>query len=209
MLPTFSRSVLRSVSNQCKRQFSISSTSNVRTGREIPQSSSGVKPLTNIQEVQTDTREVDIAKTTEILSKVNEQIVKKDHGRLFAIIGVDLNQWKITEGDLLMLLRETGASLGQRIRLEKVLLVGSKDFSLIGRPFLPRDLISVEATVVEKSLGHKKVNHYKTLATRSRHTKWMRDTTTTLRINKIELLKPVDGTEDRLGFEKPNNKYPF
>ena len=37
----------------------------------------------------------------------------------------------------------------------------------------------------------------------------MRDTTTTLRINKIELLKPVDETEDRLGFEKPNNKYPF
>ena len=84
--------------------------------------------------------------------------MKKDHGRLFAIIGVDLNQWKITEGDLLMLLKETGASLGQRIRLEKVLLVGSKDFSLIGRPLLPRDLINVEATVVEKSLGHKKVN---------------------------------------------------
>ena len=97
--------------------------------------------------------------------------MKKDHGRLFAIIGVDLNQWKITEGDLLMLLKETGASLGQRIRLEKVLLVGSKDFSLIGRPLLPRDLINVEATVVEKSLGHKKVNHYKDQATRARHTK--------------------------------------
>ena len=97
--------------------------------------------------------------------------MKKDHGRLFAIIGVDLNQWKITEGDLLMLLKETGASLGQRIRLEKVLLVGSKDFSLIGRPLLPRDLINVEATVVEKSLGHKKVNHYKDPATRARHTK--------------------------------------
>ena len=64
MLPSISRTLFRSVSNQCKRQFSISSASNVRTGREIPQSSSGVKPLTNIQEVQTDTSEVDIAKTT-------------------------------------------------------------------------------------------------------------------------------------------------
>merc|ERR1712130_301403 len=188
MLSTFSRSVLRSVSNQCNRQFSLSSASNVRTGRQIPQSSVA-KPLSNIQEDQNDKSEEDIAKTKEILSKVNEQIVNKDYGRLFAIVGVDINQWKITEGDLLMLLRETGASLGQRIRLEKVLLVGSKDFSLIGRPLLPRDLINVEATVVEKSLGHKKVHHYKAPGTRSRHTKWMRDTTTTLRINKIELLK--------------------
>ena len=37
----------------------------------------------------------------------------------------------------------------------------------------------------------------------------IRDTSTTLRINKIELLQPVDETSDRLGFEKPNNKYGF
>ena len=55
--------------------------------------------------------------------------------------------------------------LGQRIRLEKVLLVGSKDFTLIGRPFLPRDQISVEATVVEKTLTHKKVNHWRNIKT--------------------------------------------
>ena len=55
--------------------------------------------------------------------------------------------------------------LGQRIRLEKVLLVGSKDFTLIGRPFLPRDQISVEATVVEKTLTHKKVNHWRQIKT--------------------------------------------
>ena len=30
-----------------------------------------------------------------------------------------------------------------------------------------------------------------------------RDFTTTLRINKIELLKEVDKTEDRIGYEKP------
>ena len=55
--------------------------------------------------------------------------------------------------------------IGQRIRLEKVLLVGSKDFTLIGRPFLPRDQISVEATVVEKTLTHKKVNHWRNIKT--------------------------------------------
>ena len=53
-----------------------------------------------------------------------------------------------------------GATNGQRIRLEKILLVGSSDFTLVGRPLLPRDLVNVEATVVEKSLSHKKINFY-------------------------------------------------
>ena len=55
-----------------------------------------------------------------------------------------------------MVLCDIGAKIGQRIKIEKVLLIGSKDFTLIGRPLLPRDLINVEATVVEKTLSHKK-----------------------------------------------------
>ena len=37
----------------------------------------------------------------------------------------------------------------------------------------------------------------------------IRDYTTTLRINSIELLKPVDKTIDRAGYEKPLNKNPL
>ena len=37
----------------------------------------------------------------------------------------------------------------------------------------------------------------------------MRDYTTTLRINSIELFKPVDNTIDRTGFEPPMNKDPM
>ena len=59
-----------------------------------------------------------------------------------------------------MVLDDIGATNGQRIRLEKILLVGSSDFTLVGRPLLPRDLVNVEATVVEKSLSHKKINYY-------------------------------------------------
>jgi large subunit ribosomal protein L21 len=33
-----------------------------------------------------------------------------------------------------------------------VLLVGSRDFTLVGRPILPSDLVRVDATVVEKNL---------------------------------------------------------
>ena len=37
----------------------------------------------------------------------------------------------------------------------------------------------------------------------------IRDCTTTLRINSIELLKAVDNTIDRAGFEPPLNKNPL
>ena len=94
---------------------------------------------------------------SEIWSKVNEQIENKSYGRLFSVINFDLHMHKVTEGDLLMILSDIGAKNGQRIRLDKVALVGSADFTLLGRPLLPRDLVNVEATVVEKSLSHKKI----------------------------------------------------
>ena len=61
MLPSISRSLFRSVSNQCKRQLSLTSTANVRAGRQNTQPLTS--PVPNIQEVQTDTNEEDIAKT--------------------------------------------------------------------------------------------------------------------------------------------------
>ena len=88
---------------------------------------------------------------------MNEQIENNSYGRLFSVISFDLHMHKVTEGDLLMILSDIGAKNGQRIRLDKVALVGSADFTLLGRPLLPRDLVNVEATVVEKSLSHKKI----------------------------------------------------
>ena len=37
-----------------------------------------------------------------------------------------------------MVLTDLGAPLGARIRLEKLLALGSRDFTLLGRPILPR-----------------------------------------------------------------------
>ena len=45
---------------QCKRQLSVTSAANVRAGRQTQPLSSA---LPNIQEVQTDTNDIDIAKT--------------------------------------------------------------------------------------------------------------------------------------------------
>ena len=46
---------------QCKRQFSATLTANVRAGRQTTQPLASALP--NIQEVQTDTNDIDIAKT--------------------------------------------------------------------------------------------------------------------------------------------------
>ena len=127
------------------------------------------------------------------------------------------------------------------VKLDKSLLIGGKDFTLIGRPFLPRDAFQITATVVEKNLSQQKICYRKL-----KRVKWgnpstkckliysfwlpenilvwsctliykfifvfiagIRDYTTTLRINSIELLKPVDKTIDRAGYEKPLNKNPL
>ena len=58
-----------------------------------------------------------------------------------------------------MLDSDLGIDIGTRITLDKVTLVGSTDFTLMGRPVLPRDLVRVEATVVEKNLSKTEVRN--------------------------------------------------
>jgi len=177
----------------CCRTLRFSAVNNLRNERRR-----GCTPSQTTSVIHSE----DIQETKEIWERVNSQIGDKSYGRLFAIIDINQHQHKLTEGDLVMVLEDIGAANGQRIRLEKVLLIGSADFTLVGRPLLPRDLVNVEATIVEKSLSHKKINFYAVGKREVKHTDFEREHTTTLRINKIELLKGVDETEDRMGFEK-------
>lgn len=70
-------------------------------------------------------------------------------------------QRRVTDGDLIMIEGTHPANVGDVIRAEKILLLGSKDFTLLGRPLLRPDLVRVEATVVEKSLTHTKTHFRK------------------------------------------------
>jgi len=167
--------------------------------------------LDNGQDVMDIIEQEQDEKTKETISKVNEQIEGSSYGRLFAVVQMEWHQHKITAGDLLMLNYDVGAPNGTRIRLEKALLVGSKDFTLIGRPLLPRDLFRITATVVEKSLSHTKVTFQlkRKERFRKRSYRFERAYNTTLRINSIDLLKPVDQTLDRTGFEPLQNQNPL
>uniref|UniRef100_A0A7M4ESB4 Large ribosomal subunit protein bL21m n=1 Tax=Crocodylus porosus TaxID=8502 RepID=A0A7M4ESB4_CROPO len=95
---------------------------------------------------------------TEVVQRVNEMIATGQYGRLFAVVHLASKQWKVTSEDLILMENFLPAECGDRIRLEKVLLVGADDFTLIGKPLLGKDLVRVEATVIEKTESWPKIN---------------------------------------------------
>ena len=107
-----------------------------------------------------------------------------------------------TLGDLVMVRTDLGAPIGSRIILQKLLALGSKDFTLLGRPVLPEDLANVEATVIEKSLSRTKLFQWFQRRSRSRAIRVNRTKQTLLRINKINVTGRVGQTLDKRGCEK-------
>ncbi|NP_001070936.1 large ribosomal subunit protein bL21m [Danio rerio] len=86
-----------------------------------------------------------------LVQKVNALIEEGQYGRLFAVVHFAARQWKVTNEDLILIENHLDAECGDRIRMEKVLLVGGSDFTLVGKPLLGRDLVQVQATVIEKT----------------------------------------------------------
>jgi len=117
---------------------------------------------------------------------VNTCISNSVGRRLFAVIMVSGQQFKVTQDDLVRVDGYLDADIGDRIRLEKVLLVGGSDFSLVGRPVVGRNLQKIEATVIEKTPAADKV--VQKFKPRSRYdVKWIhRSKHTILRINCVE-----------------------
>ncbi|XP_066439308.1 large ribosomal subunit protein bL21m [Eleutherodactylus coqui] len=123
----------------------------------------------------------------ELVEKVNSLIATGQFGRLFAVVHFASKQWKVTNEDILLIDGFVDAQCGERIRLEKVLLLGSDDFTLVGKPLLGKDLVRVEATVIEKTESYPKINVKFWRRHRYEKRKITRSTQTILRINTIEI----------------------
>lgn len=95
---------------------------------------------------------------TEIVGVINDQISQQSTSRLFAVVHLCGKQHKITDNDLIVVQGYWPPTNGDKINLEKVLLVGSTDFTLIGRPILNRELVNIQATVIEKTLSQTKTH---------------------------------------------------
>merc|ERR1712192_90037 len=143
--------------------------------------------------------EASLVKETQ--DRINTSLVS-DPGRLFAVLRIRGHQQKVTTGDLVMVLADLGAPLGSKIRLEKLLAVGSKDFTLLGRPILPRDLAVVEATVLEITLSRTKLVQTFIRRSQCRKIRFRRTRWTLLRVNVISITTPLGQTRDREGFEE-------
>ncbi|XP_067946896.1 large ribosomal subunit protein bL21m-like [Watersipora subatra] len=126
-----------------------------------------------------------------VMSNINKQITEASHGRLFAVIHIAGKQFKVTSEDLILILANKHfADVGERIVLNKVLLVAGKDFTMVGRPLLHN--VRVEATVIEKTLSHPKIWFKYARRKNWRYTALLQDFRTILRINSIEVESEVD-----------------
>ncbi|XP_030622185.1 large ribosomal subunit protein bL21m isoform X2 [Chanos chanos] len=122
-----------------------------------------------------------------IVKKVNNLLENGEYGRLFAVVHFASRQWKVTNEDLILIENHIDAECGERIRLEKVLLVGGEAFTLIGRPLLGRDLVRVEATVIEKTESWPMVHMRFWKRHRYQRKRIIIQPQTVLRINTIEV----------------------
>lgn len=86
---------------------------------------------------------------------------------------------------------------GQKLLFNKCLVLGGKDFSLIGRPVLNQDLFRIEATVIEKTMGDTKVKYWHKPRNRGiQKFLYHACPRTVFRINEITVKKLPDGLED-------------
>ncbi|XP_018598857.1 large ribosomal subunit protein bL21m [Scleropages formosus] len=123
----------------------------------------------------------------DVVSKVSNILAEGKYGRLFAVVHFASRQWKVTNEDLILIENHIDAECGDRIRLEKVLLVGGEDFTLIGRPLLGRNLVRVEATVIEKTESWPQVHMRFWKRHRYQRKRIIVQPQTVLRINTVEV----------------------
>ncbi|KAL4622917.1 39S ribosomal protein L21, mitochondrial [Arapaima gigas] len=123
----------------------------------------------------------------EVVLKVSSILAEGKYGRLFAVVHFASRQWKVTNEDLILIENHIDAECGDRIRLEKVLMVGGEDFTLIGRPLLGRNLVRVEATVIEKTESWPQVYMRFWKRHRYQRKKIIVQPQTVLRINTVEV----------------------
>nr|XP_022914488.1 39S ribosomal protein L21, mitochondrial [Onthophagus taurus] len=124
----------------------------------------------------------------EIINKVNEQVANNNEGRLFAIIHVAGKQFKITEGDVIVVEGYWPPDIGDKLNFEKIMIAAGSDFSLIGTPLIERGLMKVTGTVIEKTLSHTKTHFRKKRRKQYKRINFYRVQQTMVRINDVKIV---------------------
>lgn len=133
--------------------------------------------------------------STNVLKNIDSLVSKENEGRLFAVVHLCGKQFKVTDGDIILVEGYWPPTIGDKIRIDKVLLAGSKDFTLIGTPILKPGIVDVQATVIEKTLTHTKTNFRKKKQKQFMRINFVRNQNTMIRINSIELKGEIGDLE--------------
>ncbi|KAL5475734.1 hypothetical protein EMCRGX_G025584 [Ephydatia muelleri] len=128
----------------------------------------------------------DVTTRSKTLQEVNGEIDKVPANKVFAVVHIGGRQFKITANDLIVINR-IKADIGEKIVLNKVLLSGSENFSLVGTPLLSQEHVKVLATIVEHNKTAKVMVFKKKRRKMYKRTRGHRQDITVLRINDIEL----------------------
>ncbi|XP_022819937.1 39S ribosomal protein L21, mitochondrial isoform X1 [Spodoptera litura] len=129
--------------------------------------------------------------TKDVIAECNN-LIEKNASRNFAIVHLLGKQWRVTDGDLLVVEGFWPPSIGDKIRLDKVLVAGTKDFSLIGRPLVQPGLVDVTATVISKGLSHTRTHFKKKRRKQFMRINFVRSPQTILRINSVEIANKIN-----------------
>ncbi|KAL1007020.1 hypothetical protein UPYG_G00080850 [Umbra pygmaea] len=185
-------SVLKQFGMRCPSLARQRSSQNIKLPSSfVPPTSLSRPPWPELQQIWPDDQE---RHHQVVVETVNNCLANEGYGRLFAVVHFASRQWKVTNEDLILIENHIDAECGERIRLEKVMLVGGEEFTLIGRPLLRRDLVRVEATVIEKTESWPKVHMLFWKRHRFQRKRIIVQPQTVLRINTIEVA-PSNGCE--------------
>ena len=121
--------------------------------------------------------------TKEYLNRLRDQL------HYYAVIEISSQKFLVTKNDLVVTHRLGDVDVGDEIKLNRVLELGSKDYTIKGKPLVSEAFYSIKATVVEQPKGPF-IEIFKKKQ-RNRHRKRIthKQTYTILRISEVEINK--------------------
>jgi large subunit ribosomal protein L21 len=118
------------------------------------------------------------------VTHASEQAAAAEESKVFAVVALAGSQFKVTEGDVLAV-NKLDAQVGDKLRLDQILLVGAAQKTLIGRPLVP-DVV-VHVGVEQQTMESKVLAFHKTPKRASQKIRGSRRHVTVLRVEKIEM----------------------
>ena len=126
-------------------------------------------------------------------------IASNNCGQTFAVVHLYGKQYVLHIGDIVAIPKAIPVEIGERIKLEKCMIVGNENFTLVGRPLLNRDLVQVEATVIEKTMTQTYFNlHAIPRNHRYRRYRFTRYPLSMLRINEITVCHQLNTNQTHI-----------